>query len=210
MPTATTTARVSRSRTATTVNGKVASTKAKTTTQTKAVNGKRPASPENDPPAKRTKQTNVVKDKPVKAAKKETPKETVPKKSEKAPKTERNPKSTGRKATPKSDKPTVNKRVKRIVDNKIPEIPEHSRPANQLFVWGAGNFGQFGMGPDHLGEFDKPRKNIWIEQKMTEGTFGEEHAGIETIAAGGMHTIFIDEKGTVRNLPCLDVSLLHL
>lgn len=54
------------------------------------------------------------------------------------------------------------------------------------------------MGEEHLGEFDKPKKNTWIEKKMEEDTFGGEGAGIECVAAGGLHTMFIDEKGTVR------------
>lgn len=81
--------------------------------------------------------------------------------------------------------------------NSLATPPDHPRPANQLFVWGAGNFGQFGMGPEHLDEFDKPKKNPWIEKKMEEGAFGEEDSGIECVAAGGLHTMFIDEKGTV-------------
>lgn len=87
--------------------------------------------------------------------------------------------------------------------NALATPPEHPRPANQLFVWGAGNFGQFGMGPGHLDEFDKPKKNMWIEKKMEEGAFGEEDAGIECVAAGGLHTMFIDEKGTVRQISTL-------
>ncbi|KII94912.1 hypothetical protein PLICRDRAFT_99133 [Plicaturopsis crispa FD-325 SS-3] len=82
--------------------------------------------------------------------------------------------------------------------NPLPTPPEpHLRPAPQLFVWGAGNFGQFGMGPDVLGEFGKPRKNAWVEEQMQKGSFGEAGAGIEAIAAGGLHTMFIDEKGTI-------------
>jgi regulator of chromosome condensation len=53
------------------------------------------------------------------------------------------------------------------------------------------------MGPDVLGELVKPRKNAWIERKIEEGVFGGEGAGIECVAAGGLHTLFIDEKGTV-------------
>jgi hypothetical protein len=36
-----------------------------------------------------------------------------------------------------------------------------------------------------------------MENKMEEGAFGEPGAGIEFVAAGGLHTVFIDEKGTV-------------
>ncbi|PAV20470.1 RCC1 BLIP-II [Pyrrhoderma noxium] len=81
--------------------------------------------------------------------------------------------------------------------NSLPTPPEHPRPSNQIFVWGAGNFGQFGMGPEYLDEFDKPKKNPWFEKKIEEGIFGGEGAGIESIAAGGLHSLFVDEKGTI-------------
>ncbi|EPQ59146.1 RCC1/BLIP-II protein [Gloeophyllum trabeum ATCC 11539] len=82
--------------------------------------------------------------------------------------------------------------------NPLPIPPAHMRPPYQLWGWGAGNFGQLGMGPDLLGEYPKPKRNLWIEEQIKKGTFGdEEGAGLEAIAAGGMHTIFIDEKGTV-------------
>lgn len=81
--------------------------------------------------------------------------------------------------------------------NPLPCPPEKIRPGLQLFVWGAGNFGQFGLGPDVLNELDKPKKNSWAEQQMEKGTFGEEGAGLEEVAGGGMHSLFIDEKGTV-------------
>jgi regulator of chromosome condensation len=53
------------------------------------------------------------------------------------------------------------------------------------------------MGPDVLAEISKPRRHVWIEKKIEEGIFGEPGAGIESVAAGGLHTVFIDEKGTV-------------
>ncbi|KAL0949294.1 hypothetical protein HGRIS_009372 [Hohenbuehelia grisea] len=81
--------------------------------------------------------------------------------------------------------------------NPLPVLPSHKRPSLLLWAWGAGNFGQFGMGPSILNELDKPRRNAWVEEKIEEGAFGEDGAGIESIAAGGMHTIFVDEKGTV-------------
>jgi regulator of chromosome condensation len=84
--------------------------------------------------------------------------------------------------------------------NPLPTAPVHYRPAPQLFVWGAGNFGQFGMGPNFLGEFSKPKRSLWIEEQMKEGTFGSEGAGLEAAAAGGLHTLLIDEKGTVSML----------
>ncbi|KAF7355548.1 hypothetical protein MSAN_01471900 [Mycena sanguinolenta] len=81
--------------------------------------------------------------------------------------------------------------------NPLPTPPEKKRPGLQVFAWGAGNFGQFGMGPDFLGEFDKPKKHAWVEEQIEKGTFGPDNAGIETVAAGGMHSVFVDEKGTV-------------
>lgn len=92
------------------------------------------------------------------------------------------------------------RKTARSVTNALPAPPAHERPAYQLFVWGAGNFGQFGMGPTNLDEFDKPKRNTWIEKKIEEGAFGGEGAGLESVAAGGLHTMFIDEKGTVSGL----------
>ncbi|KZT24604.1 RCC1/BLIP-II protein [Neolentinus lepideus HHB14362 ss-1] len=81
--------------------------------------------------------------------------------------------------------------------NPLPVPPEHVRPPYQLWGWGAGNFGQLGMGSELLDEYPKPKRNLWIEAQIKDGVFGEEGAGLEAIAAGGMHTVFIDEKGTV-------------
>ncbi|KAF9054974.1 RCC1/BLIP-II [Hymenopellis radicata] len=53
------------------------------------------------------------------------------------------------------------------------------------------------MGPDVLGELDKPRRHPWAEQRMQDGTFGSEGAGLEALAAGGMHSLFVDESGTI-------------
>jgi len=63
------------------------------------------------------------------------------------------------------------------------------------------------MGSDELGEKDKMARNTWIEEQITSGTFGEPGAGLEAVAAGGLHTLFIDEKGTVRQI---FVCLLNL
>lgn len=82
--------------------------------------------------------------------------------------------------------------------NPLPVIPEPRRPGLLLFVWGAGNFGQFGMGEDQLGELHKPARNKWVEQGVTEGRFGStEGAGLESIAAGGLYSLFVDENGAV-------------
>jgi regulator of chromosome condensation len=81
--------------------------------------------------------------------------------------------------------------------NDVPQPPEKTRPCLQLFVWGAGNFGQFGLGPDVLGEISKPKKSAWVDEQIQKHVFGDNFGGLEAIAAGGMHTILIDERGTV-------------
>ncbi|KAF9478168.1 RCC1/BLIP-II [Pholiota conissans] len=81
--------------------------------------------------------------------------------------------------------------------NPLPTPPPKKRPGLLPFAWGTGNFGQFGMGPDHLDEIPKPKRNVWAEEKMQSNAFGEDHAGMEFVASGGLHTIFIDETGTV-------------
>jgi regulator of chromosome condensation len=78
--------------------------------------------------------------------------------------------------------------------NPLPKAREHVRPVTQAF---AGNFGQFGMCADRLGPYDKLTMNKWVKERTEDGTFGGESVGIESVAAGGLHTIFIDEKGTV-------------
>ncbi|TFL00681.1 regulator of chromosome condensation 1/beta-lactamase-inhibitor protein II [Pterulicium gracile] len=93
--------------------------------------------------------------------------------------------------------------------NALPTAPAAHRPALNLFVWGAGNFGQFGAGPDDLGEKTRPRRNPWVDENIDDGTFGSASgAGIESIAAGGMHTLFIDENGTVWSCGVNDEAAL--
>lgn len=82
--------------------------------------------------------------------------------------------------------------------NPLPTPPPKQRPGLLPFAWGTGNFGQFGMGPGYLSEISKPRRNAWAEKQIEENKFGEDHAGMESVVSGGLHTIFIDEKGTVR------------
>ena len=100
----------------------------------------------------------------------------------------------------KKEKKVVKTVQKKPYFNPLPTPPEHTRPAPLLFVWGAGNFGQFGMSEDALGEFEKPTRNKLVEEKMADGAFGGEGAGLEAVAAGGMYSLFIDEIGTVSDL----------
>ncbi|KAJ3997686.1 regulator of chromosome condensation 1/beta-lactamase-inhibitor protein II [Lentinula boryana] len=150
-----------------------------------AASKKRAASPERDPspPPKRAKgeEQNI-------APTKTKPNSRAPGKS-----AAENAKRSRTKLAPIAEKETP---VKPYL-NTLPSPPEKIRPGLQLFVWGAGNFGQFGLGPDVLDEFDKPKKHSWAEEQMQEGTFGEEGAGLEEVAGGGMHSLFIDEKGTI-------------
>lgn len=90
--------------------------------------------------------------------------------------------------------------------NALPTPPLTARPALVLFAWGAGNFGQFGMGPDVLDSLTTPRRNRWVEAQVAKGTFGENDAGITAIAAGGLHTLFIDENGTVHLVTCCVIA----
>lgn len=140
----------------------------------------------NQPPAKRAKPSTPA----VTATKKSLSRSSTP--------------AVGNKLS--SKKPTtkrlaaVNEDVPQIpYFNPLPEPLPHSRPPNQLFVWGAGNFGQFGLGPDDTEEFNKPKKNKWFAQQLEEGRFGGENAGLEAVAGGGLFSLFIDESGTVSN-----------
>jgi hypothetical protein len=68
------------------------------------------------------------------------------------------------------------------------------------------------MGPDVLGEISKPKRNTWVEEHIQDGAFGEDNAGIESVVCGGLHTIYVDEKGTVsrsQRSPLINFSILH-
>ena len=72
-----------------------------------------------------------------------------------------------------------------------------------LFVWGCGNHGSLGLGPDELGELTRPKRH-------------KDQKGIMSIAAGGLHTLLLDEDGKVstssvsRHPPRLRVILAGL
>ncbi|CAE6520459.1 unnamed protein product [Rhizoctonia solani] len=81
--------------------------------------------------------------------------------------------------------------------NSVPAIPEHPRPAYQILVFGNGDSSQFGMGPDATGEYPRPRMQKFFKAASDKGELGGEGAGIEALAAGGLHTLAIDEAGKV-------------
>lgn len=55
------------------------------------------------------------------------------------------------------------------------------------------------MGEGQLGELRKPTRNKWVEEGVTEGRFGPSTgAGLESVAGGGLYSLFVDENGTVR------------
>ncbi|KAK1225983.1 hypothetical protein PQX77_000684 [Marasmius sp. AFHP31] len=72
---------------------------------------------------------------------------------------------------------------------------EHARPPLFLFGCGASQYGQ--LGGIFPTEIPKPARVAWVTQEMSKGTFGGTDAGIESVAAGGFHTLFVDEMGTV-------------
>ncbi|KAG7087563.1 hypothetical protein E1B28_013518 [Marasmius oreades] len=49
-------------------------------------------------------------------------------------------------------------------------------------------------------EVPKLARVAWVTQEIPKGTFGEPDSGIVSVAAGGMHTLFVDEMGRVW--PC--------
>ncbi|KAL0247475.1 hypothetical protein I308_103540 [Cryptococcus tetragattii IND107] len=94
---------------------------------------------------------------------------------------------------------------KKIVQgiNAIPSIPPVKTPHNALFVWGTGDQGQFGLGPDNLDEIGRPKLHSWFEEQIEEGNLSREgkpgSGGLESVHCGGMHTLAIDEAGRVRS-----------
>lgn len=61
--------------------------------------------------------------------------------------------------------------------------------------------GQLGLGTTVMNEQSSPKLHAWFESAIAGGVLGEEEgAGIERVAAGGMHTLVIDELGRVRRI----------
>ncbi|ORY29674.1 regulator of chromosome condensation 1/beta-lactamase-inhibitor protein II [Naematelia encephala] len=84
--------------------------------------------------------------------------------------------------------------------NPIPQPPPSNGPPGTVFVWGTGDNGQNGLGPDELDEIPRPRLQTWLDEQQKEGKLGRDgKGGIETLACGGMHTLAIDEAGRVRS-----------
>ncbi|KAK7679587.1 hypothetical protein QCA50_017298 [Cerrena zonata] len=78
----------------------------------------------------------------------------------------------------------------------LPTPPALHRPALELVGWGNGDDGQ--LGKELKSGVDKPKKNRWMTLKMEEGAFGHEPgAGLESVESAGMHSLFVDEKGTI-------------
>jgi hypothetical protein len=93
--------------------------------------------------------------------------------------------------------------------NALPTIPHHVRPTSRVFVWGTGNFGQFGMGSNRTGEYGKPQQNMLVENMIESGDFGEGLGG-EYITSGGIHTIFVNERGRVGFVAIPSQRLSHI
>lgn len=192
-----------------------AATAAKDTKATKAATAKAAAPKTNGKPAptrgrKRASQDDAEVPR-AKAAKKsksdspataETGTESALSEAEEAPK----PKANGIKRTASKTKaePAPKKapvpRKPRVVGptlNSLPAVPEHPRPAYQLLIFGNGDSSQFGMGPNATGEYPRPRMQKFFKTASDEGKLGGEGAGIESLAAGGLHTLAVDEAGKV-------------
>lgn len=64
----------------------------------------------------------------------------------------------------------------------VQKRPSHNIPP-RLFVWGCGDDGSLGLGPDRLEEIPRPQR---LHQR-----------GITSIAAGGLYTLLLDRDGKV-------------
>ncbi|QRV82740.1 RCC1/BLIP-II protein [Ceratobasidium sp. AG-Ba] len=68
--------------------------------------------------------------------------------------------------------------------NPLPAVRAPKRPAAQVFVFGNGDMGQFGLGTDTLGDISRPRLHSWFKDAIEAGVLGR-----------GMHTLAVDELG---------------
>jgi len=74
------------------------------------------------------------------------------------------------------------------VDNPQKRPSHDTSP--KLFVWGCGDDGSLGLGPDNLEEISRPRR-LHLGQKIT------------STAAGGLYTLLLDNDGKVSTSPPL-------
>src|ERR1700761_5859025 len=58
--------------------------------------------------------------------------------------------------------------------NLLPTSPEHISPSRQLFVFGNGDCGQFGLGTKVTGDIPRPQLHKWFQDESTKGTLGGE------------------------------------
>ncbi|TIB42685.1 hypothetical protein E3P86_00272 [Wallemia ichthyophaga] len=78
--------------------------------------------------------------------------------------------------------------------NPLPKLTSTNQ-IKTLLVFGTGDFGQFGLGVDTLGEIKRPRIHQWTEDAIDDNNLGPQ--GVEQIAAGGMHNLMIDSDGKI-------------
>lgn len=93
-----------------------------------------------------------------------------------------------RQASKEKPEPRDAKRIKTDYSVMLP--PARSPWANTpsaVFVWGCGDDGSLGLGPDYLDEVPRPRQLC-----------GD---GIMSIAAGGMYTLLLSKNGKVSTSP---------
>ncbi|KDQ61663.1 hypothetical protein JAAARDRAFT_66744 [Jaapia argillacea MUCL 33604] len=104
----------------------------------------------------------------------------------------------GKSSAPRVVPPPPSKKAKTLPTpfNDIPTPPPPSTSPCILFGWGCGDFGQLGIGPDTK-TFYMPKKNLWVEGMVEKDAFGGVGKGLESVVAGGVHTLFIDESGAV-------------
>ena len=200
---------------ATTTAKKAAATTKKTTTKAAeepkangkpaAKRGRKRASDDEAPAAKSTKKAKSVSEESDASTKLTS--EDSASEPEEAPKEEPKPKpkANGVKKTtsqvsngvPRRRGPVPKPRAPGSTLNSVPSIPEHPRPAYQILIFGNGDSSQFGMGPDATGEYARPKMQKFFKTASDEGKLGGEGAGVESLAAGGLHTLVIDEAGKV-------------
>jgi hypothetical protein len=90
-----------------------------------------------------------------------------------------------------------------VSHNSVPDIPETVRPALLLFVTVNDNDEQLGDSrPPNIDadeeHYYQVRRNILVEDNITANVYGDDNGGPVMVAAEGMYTIMIDNRGKVR------------
>ncbi|KAG0152556.1 hypothetical protein CROQUDRAFT_650002 [Cronartium quercuum f. sp. fusiforme G11] len=75
------------------------------------------------------------------------------------------------------------------------KLPLANELSKTMLIFGSGDMGQMGLGPEKLDDIKKPVIHALVAELTREQKLG--HSGPETVACGGMHSVLVDGEGKI-------------